>query len=151
MGVNGDRTNLKNKYDTNSYFKIKRDVYEDMIAYCQKALPNEGCGLLSGITNSGDTLWKLRNESHNSNRFYMSAEAIKHAVEKINKKGEILSGIFHSHPSSPAIPSSYDIEYNLYTDLAYLIVSFYKGEVEVRCFRMDNNTVIPVKLIVRDD
>lgn len=147
MGVNGIRTN----HDTNSYFKIKRDVYEDMIAYCQTALPNEGCGLLSGITASGNTLWKLRNESDNSNRFYMSAEAIKHVVELIGKKGEILSGIFHSHPSSPAIPSSHDIENNLYTDLAYLIVSFYKGKVDVGCFKMDDKTAIPLKLIVIDD
>lgn len=150
MGVNGSRTSIDNKLDAHAYFKIKKDVYEDMIAYCQTALPKEGCGLLSGITVSGDTLWKFRNESHNSNRFYMSAEALKSTVETIVKKGEILSGIFHSHPSSPAIPSSHDIENNPYTDLAYLIVSFYKGKVEVGCFKMDGKTAIPLKLIVID-
>ena len=74
MGVNGIKTNINNKLDTNANFKIKKDVYEDMIAYCQSNLPNEGCGLFSGTTVSGDTLWKLRNESHNPNRFYMSAK-----------------------------------------------------------------------------
>lgn len=151
MGVNGVKNNIENKYDTNAYFTINKDVYDEMIAYCQTVLPNEGCGLLSGITASGDTLWKLRNESHNANRFYMSANAIKHAVEKIDMKGEMLSGIFHSHPSSPAIPSSHDLESNPYADLAYLIVSFYKGNVEVGCFRMENKTAFPLELILLDD
>ncbi len=151
MGVNGIRTNINNKFDTNAYFKIKKDVYEDMIAHCQSALPKEGCGLLSGIASSGETLLKLRNESHHSNRFYMSAESIKKAIETIEKKGEMLTGIFHSHPSSPAIPSSHDIQNNPYNDLAYLIVSFYKGNIEVRCFRIENKTAIPLELILIDD
>ncbi len=151
MGVNGIRTNINNKFDTNTYFIIKKDVYEDMIAHCRSALPNEGCGLLSGIASSGETLWKLRNESHNSNRFYMSAQSIKKTVETIEKKCEMLTGIFHSHPNSPAIPSSYDIQYNTYNNLAYIIVSFYKGNIEVGCFRMENKTIIQLELILIDD
>ncbi|MEH6949145.1 M67 family metallopeptidase [Bacillus sp. JJ634] len=151
MGVNGLRTNVQNKQVMISHFKIKRDVYEDMIVYCQKVLPNEACGLLSGITDTGDTLWKLKNESLNPNRFYMSMEAIKLAVQNMEHKGEKLSGIFHSHPSTPAFPSSHDIENNPYTDLAYLIVSFYKGKVDVACFKMHGNTVMPIKLIVVDE
>lgn len=149
MGGNGVRTN--NKLDTKDFFKIKKEVYEGMIAHCQSALPYEGCGLLSGIASSGETLWKLRNESHHSHRFHMSAESIKRAVETIGKKGEVLTGIFHSHPSSPAIPSSHDIQNNPYKDLAYIIVSFYKGKIEVGCFRIENKTAIPLELILIDD
>lgn len=151
MGVNGIRINVENKPVTTAHFKIKKDVYEDMIEFCRKALPYEGCGLLSGITATGDTLWKLKNESLNPNRFYMPAEAIKLAVKNMENKGGELLGIFHSHPSSPAIPSSHDIENNPYTDLAYLIISFYKGKIEVGCFKMKDKTVIPLKLIVIDD
>lgn len=151
MGVNGVRSNIESNQVGNEYFMIKKDVYEDMISYCQDALPYEGCGLLSGIKATGDTLWKLENESLNLNRFYMSVEAIKLAVQNMANKGEKLSGIFHSHPSSPAIPSSHDIENNLYTYLTYLIVSFYKGKVEVGCFKMDDKTASPLKLIILDD
>lgn len=130
---------------------MRKSVYEDMIAYCKQALPYEACGLLSGVKEEGNTLWKLNNESLNLNRFYMSKEAIKHAVMKMNENGEKITGIFHSHPTSPAFPSSHDIKYNSYDHVAYFIVSFYKGKVEVGCFKMDNKKVIPLKIIVTDE
>ena len=127
-------------------------MFEEMVSYCQKALPYEACGLLSGYQATGNTLWKMKNESHNLNRFYMSAGSIKHAFEHMEEKEEELSGIFHSHPSSPAVPSSFDIENNPYPDLAYIIVSFYKGKVDVGCFRIKSDgKVLPLELIVTEE
>ncbi|UQD51874.1 peptidase [Bacillus methanolicus] len=150
METNGIKNNIDDKGDAD-HFEIRRTVYEDMIVYCRKALPYEACGLLSGVKATGSNIWKLKNESLNPNRFYMSKGAIKLAVKKMEENGEELTGIFHSHPSSPAFPSSCDIENNPYTHLAYFIVSFYKGKVEVGCFKMDGNTVTPLKLIIIDD
>ncbi|QGQ44704.1 Mov34/MPN/PAD-1 family protein [Metabacillus sediminilitoris] len=150
METNGIKNNLSHKGDA-AQFEIKKTVYEDMISYCQKALPNEACGLLSGVKATGSTVWKLLNESLNPNRFYLSAETVKTAVEKMEENGEKLSGIFHSHPSTPAFPSSHDIKNNPYPHLAYIIVSFYKGKVEVKCFKMDGKTVTPMKLLVIDE
>ena len=93
MGVNGIRTNVTNKHVRTAHFKIKKDVFEEMIAYCQMALPYEESGLLSGIPASGDTLLKLKNESPSPNRFFMSVEAIKLAVQVGNlKKGSVRRG-----------------------------------------------------------
>jgi [CysO sulfur-carrier protein]-S-L-cysteine hydrolase len=122
-----------------------------MIAYCKQALPYEACGLLSGLNETGNTLWKIKNESLSLNRFNMSKEAIKHAVMGMHEKHEIFTGIFHSHPTSLAIPSSHDIENNPYDDIAYLIVSFYKGKVDVRCYKMNNKKVIPFNLLIMDE
>ncbi|MFB3161480.1 M67 family metallopeptidase [Neobacillus sp. 179-J 1A1 HS] len=132
-------------------FHIKKSVYEEMIAYCKQALPYEACGLLSGLNETGNTLWKIKNESLSLNRFNMSKEAIKHAVMGMHEKHEIFTGIFHSHPTSLAIPSSHDIENNPYDDIAYLIVSFYKGKVDVRCYKMNNKKVIPFNLLIMDE
>lgn len=81
----------------------------------------------------------------------MSQEAIKRAVMEMNEKDENLTGIFHSHPTSPAFPSSQDIENNPYDQIAYFIVSFYKGKVDVGCFKLNNKKVIPVKLNIIDE
>ncbi|MFJ5760206.1 M67 family metallopeptidase [Neobacillus sp. NPDC093182] len=132
-------------------FYIKKSVYEEMIDYCKQTLPYEACGLLSGMNETGNTLWKIKNESISLNRFYMSKEAIKHAVTGMHEKHEIFTGIFHSHPASLAIPSSHDIENNPYDDIAYLIVSFYKGKVDVRCYKMNNKKVIPFNLLIMDE
>ena len=134
MVVNGIRTNVTNKHVRTAHFKIKKDVFEEMIACCQLELPYEESGLLSGIPASGDTLLKLKNESPSPNRFFMSVKAIKHAVHNMENKGEKSSDIFHSHPSSPAIPSSHEIENKPDIDLDYLIDEFYKEKIDVVCF-----------------
>jgi proteasome lid subunit RPN8/RPN11 len=130
------------------HYKIKNVVYQEMVEYCRNTLPYEACGLLSGMEGMGMAIWKLKNESRNLNRFYMS---IQHAVEKMEEHTEQLTGIFHSHPSTAAFPSLKDIKNNPYTQLAYLIVSFYKGKVEVGCFKIDGKTAIPMELIIFDD
>ncbi|MFC0418135.1 Mov34/MPN/PAD-1 family protein [Cytobacillus solani] len=147
-GIKGDLNNLDLRIPA---FEIKKAVYEDMILYCQQALPHEACGLLSGPQFNGMNLWKIKNESLNSNRFTMSKESIERTSKNANGIGEKISGIFHSHPSSPAYPSSHDIGNNPYPNLAYLIVSFYKGKVEVGCFQIIEGKVIPLKLIVVDE
>lgn len=119
-----------------------------MILHCQRVLPWEGCGMLSG-NNSGNTLWKMRNESDRLNRFFMSADSIKQIVEYMNEIGEELSAIFHSHPNSPAVPSSSDIINNSYPNLPYIIVSFYKDEVDVRCYNItEDRMVSPIKIVI---
>lgn len=132
-------------------FPIKRSVYEAMIEHCKESLPNEGCGLLSGKGMTGDSLWKLQNEAHHPNRFHMSVAAIEQSVQQMASKGETLTGIFHSHPSTPAIPSSHDIANNPYTDVVYLIVSFYKGEIDVGCFIMEDQQAVPIQLVILDE
>lgn len=123
-----------------------------MILHCLKAIPYEACGLLSGNPLTGNTLWKMENEANKLNRFYMSSESIRKAAEKIAEKGEELSGIFHSHPTSPPIPSSFDRKNNPYPNLAYIIVSFYKGELDVGCFRIENEEkVVPIELVIIEE
>lgn len=132
-------------------FEIKKAVYEEMVLYCQQALPYEACGLLSGIQFNGTNLWEIKNESLRINRFIMSKESIERTSKNANGIGEKITGIFHSHPSSSAYPSSHDIENNPYPNLAYLIVSFYKGKVEVGCFQIIKGMVIPLKLNIVDE
>lgn len=149
MDINGIANN--DDFINDYVFKIRKIVYEDMISYCQSILPYEACGLLSGGDGTGDSLWKLKNESPSPNRFTMSKEEIKKAVTKMNEQGERLSGIFHSHPSTHAFPSSHDIKNNSYIHLAYIIVSFYKGKIEVGCFKTNGKTVNPMKLLIIDE
>lgn len=142
---------MKNNQEVQD-FKIKKSVYEDMTNYCKQALPYEACGLISGFKKEiGNNFWKMKNETLSLNRFYMSKEAIKRAVIKMNENEEILTAIFHSHPTSPAVPSRRDIENNPYDNIGYLIVSFYKGKVDVGCFKINNNKVIPLNLIITEE
>ncbi|MED4206749.1 M67 family metallopeptidase [Neobacillus mesonae] len=131
-------------------FKIKKAVYQEMIKLCQNCLPYEACGLLSGTQGIGMRLWEIKNEFLSPNRFYMPKESIKQAIEEMELREEQLTGIFHSHPRSPAFPSISDIKNNPYFSIAYLIVSFYKDGLEVGCFKTDGQKAIPLKLVTID-
>ncbi len=148
MGANGKKIN--NKEFTLPDFFIKKTTYDEMIAYCKGLLPYEACGLLSEAEGKSSTLWKIKNETKRFNRFAMSSESIKIAVKEMKKKGESLSGIFHSHPNSPAVPSTHDIRNNSYPEFPYLIVSFHKGRTEVKCFKMIGRKVIPINIKIID-
>ncbi|WP_052404888.1 M67 family metallopeptidase [Bacillus rubiinfantis] len=136
--------------DKKEHFIMKRAVYQEMVDYCQAAIPIEACGLLSGRQGMGSRLWKIKNQLQSPNRFYMSKESIKQAVCEMERGKEELIGIFHSHPSAPAFPSSSDIRNNPYNQLAYLIVSFNRGRLEVGCFKTDGQKAKRLELIVID-
>jgi [CysO sulfur-carrier protein]-S-L-cysteine hydrolase len=146
MEINGTRNNC-----SSGHYRMGKVVYQEMIEYCRNHLPYEACGLLSGVEGRGLTLWKLKNESRGLNRFYMSREPIRQAIEKMEEHGEQPNGIFHSHPNTPATPSFQDIKNNPYTQLAYIIVSFYKGKVKIGCFKTDGKTAIPLELDIFDE
>jgi [CysO sulfur-carrier protein]-S-L-cysteine hydrolase len=146
MEINGIRNDC-----SSDHYIMGKVVYQEMIEYCRNHLPYEACGLLSGVTGKGLTLWKLKNESRRLNRFYMSRKSIKQAVEEMEEHEELPTGIFHSHPNTPATPSFQDIKNNPYTKLAYIIVSFYKGKVEVGCFKTNGKSAVPLELIIFDE
>ncbi|GLB62013.1 M67 family metallopeptidase [Cytobacillus sp. NCCP-133] len=148
MGVNGKKSKEINF--TGQDFIIKRTIYEEIITYCKEILPYEACGLLSKLEGQSNTLWKIKNESKRFNRFTMSSESIKTAVKEMEQIGEVLSGIFHSHPNSPAHPSIHDIRNNSYPELPYLIVSFHKGRTEVRCFKMIDKKIFRINIKIID-
>lgn len=122
------------------------EVYEEMIAYCKEQIPIEACGLISGVANYGFQLWKIENQLKSRYRFSMSWEAINQSIRMMEEQSEQLTGIFHSHPDTPATPSKRDIVHNPYPELAYIIVSFKGGIPHVECFRMVNNKVEPLIL-----
>ena len=122
-------------------YQIEGKVLEEMISYSKENLPYEACGLISGEKDQGSTLWKMENESKSPFRFSMSEEAVSSVLGKMKEQEEELTGIFHSHPHTPASPSEKDIRFNPYPELAYFIVSLAGSMPEVRCIRMGEEQV----------
>lgn len=119
-------------------YYMRSILLREMVNYCKRHLPYEGCGLISGTDNTGLTLWKLPNESRSVSGFSMSERSVAMALKQMQLKGEQLTGIFHSHPSTSAYPTKKDIKYNPYSNIAYIIVSFHTQPPEIGCFHVDN-------------
>ncbi|WP_245917912.1 M67 family metallopeptidase [Alteribacillus bidgolensis] len=127
---------------------IKRAVWEEMIHHCKEELPMEACGLLSGNNRKCETLWKMKNVKQNTHSFEISQKEIDKAFHSIEKKGQTLTGIYHSHPTGAPYPSHQDIVNAHYPKAAYFIISLVPNIPQVKCFRIIKNRVISIEIKV---
>lgn len=122
-----------------------------MIAHCKKELPYEACGLLSGKNGVAETIWKMKNVERSPVSFAMDSTQLQQTLKQIQQNKEALTGIYHSHPTGIAYPSSRDIEYAHYPEAAYIIISLANQKPVVKGFRIINRKVIPLMIQLLHD
>ncbi len=100
-----------------------------MIDHCQQDTPYEACGLLSGINEKNKTLWKMRNIERTPTSFAMDVNQMSQVFKRMKQQGEDWTGIYHSHPTAPPIPSKNDIVHvhNPRCGLFYCVIGFWKA------------------------
>ncbi|MFV8827455.1 Mov34/MPN/PAD-1 family protein [Alkalihalobacterium sp. APHAB7] len=138
------------KNSSNIIFRLKKEVYKQMVEHCKNEIPLEACGLISGKNLMGLSCWPVPNEEKSSVRFAISEDVLKDTFNNMKKKGERLTGIFHSHPTTRAYPSFYDIKNHTYPNVVYIIISLVKKEPVVNCFLIHKNrevTKLSLKLV----
>ena len=121
-----------------------------MINHCQQEAPYEACGLLSGIKEKNEKLREMRNIERTTTTFAMDVKQMSQVFKSMKHRKEEWTGIYHSHPTAPPIPSRNDIVNFDYPEVAYFIVSLTYGKPNVKCYRIKNNKVTPLKIIVLD-
>jgi proteasome lid subunit RPN8/RPN11 len=103
------------------------ELYRLIIDHARAELPNEACGLLAGEVfgemKAVKAVYCLKNIDESPEHFSMAAEDQFKAVGDFRKKGLTLLGNFHSHPATPARPSTEDIRLAFDHSLSYVIVS----------------------------
>ncbi|MDR1149020.1 MAG: M67 family metallopeptidase [Spirochaetaceae bacterium] len=126
---------------------LPREMLEKIIAHSRAALPNEACGLIAGSADAGvdggikkaEAVYCLKNVDESPEHFSMSSEEQFAAIADMRKRGLILLGNFHSHPSTPARPSEEDIRLAFDSTLSYLIVSLAQAGPVLKSFIINKN------------
>lgn len=72
----------------------------------------------------------------------MDMEQLDTALKQMERAGEQLLAVFHSHPASIPYPSAYDIEHAAYP-CSYIIVSLSRLRPRVRSYRIEGITAQP--------
>jgi proteasome lid subunit RPN8/RPN11 len=90
--------------------------------HVEKSLPEEACGLLAGNDDTIQAAFPVTNQMHRPDRFRMDPAEQYEVFRWIDEHGLELSGIFHSHPSGPEVPSETDLAEFAYPGVAYLIL-----------------------------
>jgi proteasome lid subunit RPN8/RPN11 len=128
------------------------EFFGQMIAHAREGLPNESCGLFAGTIDktlidnmSNDetdetkektvkAVYCLKNMDESPEHFSMAPEDQFRAISDMRKRGLILLGNFHSHPSTPARPSEEDIRLAFDPSLSYIIISLKDSEPVLKSF-----------------
>jgi [CysO sulfur-carrier protein]-S-L-cysteine hydrolase len=117
---------------------ISPQIRQQLNDYCISQLPKEACGLLMGstaITNSEYnwtiTGWApITNAAADPYRYFEfdPVEWVHAMIQAEQKRSSAIIGVFHSHPTSAAIPSSEDLSAAYPSNWAHIILSLVQPE-----------------------
>ena len=124
--------------------------YAAILAQIDAERPNEACGLLAGTGGDVRRVYPVENVAHSPTVYEMNPAGQIAAFLELEAQGWELSGIYHSHPAGPAVPSPTDIAKAYYPDSVYVIISpNARGAWQMRGFEIDGEQVREVLVAVR--
>jgi [CysO sulfur-carrier protein]-S-L-cysteine hydrolase len=130
--------------------RIARALLDEIVAHAREEAPNECCGMLAGEDGRATRVYRARNAEASPLRYTIHPQDQIRTMMEIEKRGEELAAIYHSHTKTAAEPSQTDI--NLaenWPDPLYLICSLADPEnPDVRGFSIRDGRVEEVDLHV---
>ena len=122
--------------------QIPAEILDEMIDHAVAGLPNEACGLLSGVDGRAERFYPMRNADRSAVTYRLDPKEQLEVFNEIEDKGWQLLGIFHSHTHTEAYPSETDRRQAFYPEARYLILSLENRDDPVlRGFRIVSGEV----------
>lgn len=127
--------------------RAPRHFHDEIIRQAQSELPNECCGLLAGRIEADEAgtvgrvvrRYPLVNALASPRAFESEARGMFEAEKARRREGLEILAIYHSHPSSPPVPSATDLERSYGPDVVNLIVSLEGEEPITRGWWLEGN------------
>jgi proteasome lid subunit RPN8/RPN11 len=117
---------------------IPRAVYSAILAQAEAERPLECCGLLAGPPAAGGTElhvvrhFPLVNAAASPVEYESEPRSMFAAVKDMRHHGWDVLAVYHSHPTSPPIPSRKDLARNYSEGVVNLIISLQSAQPEAR-------------------
>ncbi len=132
--------------------EIPRDIFNRMVEQAKAEAPIESCGILAGSGDRVEKLYQMRNSDQSSDHFMMEPEQQFAVVKDIRSASLEMLAIYHSHPATPARPSTEDIRLALTPDVIYVIVSLQDAQTPVvKGFLIDEHNVTSVNVEIVEE
>jgi proteasome lid subunit RPN8/RPN11 len=130
---------------------IPKEIFDKMIAHCISGYPNEVCGILAGEDGRVLKIYEMTNVEPSPVSYFMDPKEQFDTMKDMRISGISMLAIYHSHPASPAYPSTKDVSLAFYPDSVYIIVGLSdKDQPDVKVFGIMDGQVEVVKFIIRD-
>ena len=128
---------------------IPRGLLRSVIAHARERAPEEVCGWLAGEGQRVTRVYPVPNIAEEPRvSFRMDPEAQLRAMHETTSRGLKLTGTYHSHPNTPALPSLQDRALAYYPESSHLIVSLKEPHPEVRCYRIMQRGYVEIEVTV---
>ncbi len=135
--------------ESGAVVRLAKQHLLEMVAHAQEEAPLEACGVLAGSEGRVTRLYRARNAARSPLSYRLEPEEQFRIFVDIEQRGWEILGIYHSHPASPPVPSSLDLNQAYYPDAVYFVVSLAgPGEPEVRAFRIVEGEVFEEELTI---
>lgn len=142
-----DAWNRHSRINLQKSIVITKAQKEILLEHASKSNPNESCAVLFGINENEKSTVKdvflSENIDESPINFTISNEELLKAYQIAEKKNLDVVGIFHSHPSSDAFPSSTDKKF-MHTNPVVWIISSGRSS-ELKAFLLEPDIIeIPI-------
>ncbi len=129
---------------------LPAEIRDEIIANALADLPNESCGLVAFSNEHPVKVFRGTNVLDSPTRFRMADAEVVRAIEEMDRHKWHMGAIYHSHPSSPAMPSDTDLDEANWPDALMLIVSLAGAEPDLKGYRINvaKKAVIDVEIDV---
>ncbi|MHC4204694.1 MAG: M67 family metallopeptidase [Planctomycetota bacterium] len=130
--------------------EIPNYIFADMQEQARAEAPIEACGILAGSGERVEKLYKMTNVEQRRDHFMMAPAEQFAAVKDIRLASLDLLAVYHSHPETPARPSTEDIRFALTPGIIHVIVSLQSDNGPViKGFQIDGGSIneVPVKIV----
>ena len=127
---------------------VPRLIYDEMIAQARSELPNECCGILAGRPDAEVSLpfitvvrrYALINSAASPTEYLSDARSMFEAVRDMRRLGLEIVAVYHSHPTSPPVPSRTDLKRNYSSDVMNFIISLQDRYAQMRGWWLEQNS-----------
>lgn len=121
--------------------QMPRAILAEMIAQALAEAPRECCGLLAGRIDGERGVVESRiplvNELASPIAYLAEPRSLLNAFKSLRAENRELLAVYHSHPTSRAVPSRRDVEEWNYPDAMMVIVSLLESEATVNGWWVD--------------
>ena len=129
--------------------QIQRKHLLEMIAHAQEETPNEACGILAGSNGRVLRLYRAGNAALSPTSYRLYPDEQYRIFKDIEDRGLEILGVYHSHPSSPAVPSETDIGQAYSSEVSYVLISLTdQADPQVRAFLITEDGFLDQDLMV---
>lgn len=122
------------------------DVLAALREHARREHPLECCGLLAGRGTRATRAYAVANELASPVAFRTEARDSLAAFRAMRAAGVELLAVYHSHPTSPAVPSATDLAENPYGEAVVCVIL---GADGVRAWRLsaESFTEVPLETV----